>query len=236
MKQNNLNEYINKFAKLEEEKFERMHLIKGEQVKHCIDDTDARFYRIGWIVTNNGRVWSLNQNRWLFPWLNGKYWRVANTYVHLLINYYFMSEEDKKVLKVLKEHNMKCSNSEFWHLDVHHLQAVQKFDTSKMTKEERIRACMEVNKKENLKYQIKEIDHSDDHRIMKGEKTIGEIKGTEQLDCFASIVRNSGADEVYITYSELGKRQINTLLKLKGTTAEEENKLDKITQSKFLLR
>ncbi|MBQ8814044.1 MAG: hypothetical protein IJZ85_06095 [Lachnospiraceae bacterium] len=224
---------IKVFADLEKDNFAILNLKKNEQIKHCIDNKMPEYYHTGWAVTSEGRVWSLNRNRWLVPRNQNGYWRVENIYVHRLVDYYFLSDEEKIIKMVLEEHNKNCNESDRWSGEVHHIIAGSKADSTKMTNEERIEACMKVNNKANLFFQIENVDHKDVHRIMKGEKTIGEKKGTEQLDVFNSIVRNS-KPSAYISYDENGKKMINMTLKLKGTTPEEDERLDKEIGHKFL--
>lgn len=230
-----IEKYRQRYSVLEKEGFKKLELLEGEEVRHCIDDTGMKFYKMCWAVTSKGRVWSLSQNRWHVPWINGKYWRVANTYVHLLVNHYFMTDEDKFVLRVVEENNKKVADSEKWHIEVHHLKSVENIDYKTMSKDERIYACMAVNSKEDLKCQIKETDHVDDHRIMRGKQTRGEEKGTERFDCFTRMVMNScdSNSTTYISYDENGKRMINMTLKLKGTTPEEDEELDRTVSHKF---
>ena len=227
MKQNRLERCTNKYAELKRDNFKIMNLKKGELIKHCVDDRFMKFYKIGWAVTSEGRVWSLIHNKWLNPRNQKGYWRVANVYVHELVDYYFMTDEEKAMTMQVKEHNKKCVDSEKIELEVHHLKETQAMDSSVMTKEERIKACMESNHKGNLILQKKD-DHRDSHKIMKGKKTKGEESGTEQFDCMTSILRNSNST-AYVSYDEQGKRLLNFSIKLKGTTQEEDDELDKIT-------
>lgn len=235
MKKNKLDRYKEKYKELEKENFARMNLKEGENVKHCIDNTDERFFYVGWLVTSEGRVWSLAHKRWLVPWINERgYWRVANTYVHKLVCYYFLSEDDRSILKIIEEHNKMGESEEKWTDEVHHKELVEKIDYVNMSNEERIVACMKVNNKNNLVYQIKK-DHVDIHRIMNGNKTKGEEEGIEQFDCFTCIMRNSGVDSAYVSYNEDEKKVYNMTLKLKGMTLEEEEEFDKKLKNSKLL-
>ena len=226
MNEKEVNKYKAKYEQLKKEKFAILNLVQGEQVKHCRDEK-IKYNKFRWLVTSEGRIWSLSHNKWLNPRNQRGYWRVANVYVHELVNHYFLTSEDENCIKVVNEHNSKCNNtSEIWHLDVHHLNPVEELDSSILTKEQRIQACMRVNNKVNLKYQIKELDHHDMHKLLKGKKTKGEEQGIEQFDGFTSVIKNSCLNTVYVSYAEDGKKQINMTVKLKGTTAEEEKELD----------
>lgn len=219
MKVSKLEKNIKKYAVLENDNFESLDLLPDEQIKHCIDACED-YYESGWVITNKGRVWSLTDKRWLIPWNDDGYWRVANEYVHRWVCYYFMSDEDKRILEMVEEHNTKCMESELWEVEVHHRETVEKMDYINMTDKERVLACMVVNHKGNLVYQIKK-DHSDVHKLMNGKKTRGEEDDKEQFDVFTSVVRN-GCPETYITYDEHGKKLVHMNLKLQGMTPEED--------------
>lgn len=220
------------FEALKISNFAGMNLKPNEQVKHCIDNTDSGYYQPNWAVTNHARIWSLSHKHWLLPRNQSGYWRVANKYVHRIVDHYFMSEEEKNTKRILEEHNQNCSEADMWSGDVHHIKTGSKMDSSMMSKEERITECSKVNHKENLVFQIR-ADHKDAHRIMKGEKTVGEEKGTEQFDDFTSIIRNSNPAANY-SYDEQGKKLLHMKLKLQGTTPEEDAELDKKFPHRFL--
>ena len=221
--------YIRKYEELKMDSFKELNLESDELIVHGSDIEDRKFYKVSWAVTNKGRVWSLSRNRWMYPWLNGKYWRVANTYVHLLVNYYFITDEERKIKKYAEEHKKKY--------EVHHLDEVEALDLSVMTKEERIEACMKVNRKSNLMLQI-ERDHDDAHKLKKGKRKLGKDKeGYERVakfDSMTSIMIASNAS-VYFSYNENGKKELNTKLILPTLTPEEEKELDEKISYKFLL-
>lgn len=234
MNQNRLERYIRKFAELKKDNFKKLDLEKGEIIKHCIDNRDMKYYQEAWAVTSRGRIWSLGHNMWLNPRNQKGYWRVANVYVHELVNYYFMSDDEKMMLRYVEKRNKNSVDSEILELEVHHLEEVQIVDSSVMTKDARIKACMESNHKGNLILQIKE-DHRDSHRILKGKKTKGEEKGTEQFDVFMSVMRNSGVETAYVSYDGDGKKQYNVKNPLKGMMPEEELEYSKDANIPFLL-
>jgi len=229
-----LEKNLRKYEQMENENFHYLNLETDEQIVHCIDDSDERFYKTGWLVTNKGRVWSINHNKWLVPHIQEGYWRVENVYVHLLVNHYFLSEDDRRTIKVVEEHNASCAESDKWHIEVHHIKSVNKLDSSSMSDDEKILACMAVNNKANLICQIKETDHIDVHRIMNGKKTLGAEKGLETYDAPTSMFLNSGVSEASVTYNEDGNRVYNLTLRLKSTTPEEDEELDKIVPHPFL--
>lgn len=216
MNKSKLDVYKEKFAKLEKENFARMNLKEGEQVKHCIDNSHKRYYQIKWAVTSEGRVWSLSRNMWLNPRYENKYWRVENDYVHLLVDYYFITEKEENIKKLAEKNNKK--------LEVHHLERIEEVNMSVMTKKERIDACMKVNKKSNLMLQVVE-DHDDIHKIKKGKSELGKDEaGFErkvEFDSMTSIMINSDAS-IYFTYDENDKREINTKRTFPTLTPEEE--------------
>ena len=216
---------LNKYDILKNENFERMDLLPDEQIVHCIDENNVQHYFEGWLVTNKGRGWSLTDNRWFVPWMNENgYWRIANAYVHQLVCHYFMSDEDKRILKLVEEHNKNCAEEDQWSVEVHHKKPVEKIDYINMTDEEKMLACMAVNNKENLVYQIKK-DHSDVHKIAKGNRKLGKNKdGNERnviMDSLTSTLINSGAS-VHFSYDENGKKEMHTRLTLPTLTPEEE--------------
>ena len=209
---------MDKYELLEVTNFESLELLPDEKIAHCIDKD---YYENGWIITNKGRIWSITDNRWLVPWLNEKgYWRIANAYVHRWVCHYFMSTDDKRILKMVEDHNKECNDTDKWEAEVHHKQIIEKIDNyESMIKTERILACMAVNYKENLIYQrIK--DHDDDHNLLKGKQNISD--GTAQFDAMSSIMINSGLDSAYTTYGEDGKKQINMTVKIPTLTPEED--------------
>ncbi|MBR2895787.1 MAG: hypothetical protein IKC03_09050 [Oscillospiraceae bacterium] len=213
-----------KYKELEKSNFAIMHLRPGEMVKHCNQFEGTDCYQLGWAATNKGRTWSISQKRWHTPHLSNGYWRVANTYVHKLVDYYFMTDEEKYIKNMLEEHNKNCSPSERLVGEVHHKQPIKNVDCTKMSDEEKRHACMEVNYKENLMYEIRD-DHRDIHRIMNGKKTKGEKDGSVQFDVISSIMRNTTdnrSKEVTITYNEKGKPEINIKNCLETLTPELE--------------
>ena len=216
-----LEKNIKKFIEIKQENFKMMDLMEGEQVKHCVEFEGTDCFQSGWAVTNKGRVWSITDKRWLIPWYEDGYWRVANTYVHKLVDLYFMTEEEKRTKAVLDNYNANCTDSEKWSFEIHHIKKVLSIDYANMTKSERISACMQVNNKENLMYQIK-ADHKDVHRIMQGKRTSKEELGKEIFDSTMSIIRNSKPSEVFVTYNENGKKEITMVLRNLEMTPEEE--------------
>lgn len=221
-----LDVYKEKFIKLEKENFAIMNLKEGESVIHCIDDTDEKYYQFRWAITNKGRMWSIYQNRWLIPRKENGYWRIENIYVHEWVDYYFMTDNEKELKQMVKEHNDNCSDSEKLKLEVHHREVVKEMDSSKMTKEERIIECMKENNKENLMLQI-ESDHDVVHELMKGKRKLSKDKsGKERIfefDSMTSMLIDSGAS-VYFSYDENGNKELNTKLTLPTLTSEEEKK------------
>lgn len=221
-----LKEYKERYEELVKENFEKMNLKEGESVIHCIDDADEKYYQFRWAITNKGRMWSIYQNRWLIPRKENGYWRIENIYVHEWVDYYFMTDEEKNLKQMVEEHNKKCSDSEKIKLEVHHKKIVQEMDSSKMTKEERIEACMKENCKENLMLQI-EGDHDVVHELMKGKRKLSKDKsGKERIfefDSMTAMMINSGAS-VYFSYDENGNKELNTKLALPTLTSEEEKK------------
>lgn len=227
-------DYKEKFKKLEKDNFAIMNLKEDESVVHCIDDTDEKYYQFRWAITNKGRMWSLHQKRWMLPRKENGYWRIENIYVHEWVDHYFMNDEEKNMKRMVEEHNKKCIDSEKLKLEVHHKKLVQEMDSSKMTNDERVEACMQENYKENLILQI-EGDHNDVHKIMKGKRKLGiDKKGKERMlefDAMTSILINSGAS-VHFSYDVTGKKELTTKLVLPTLTAEEEKEYAKILMPK----
>lgn len=222
-----------KFNNLKKDNFKSLNLKEGELVAHCNRYEGTRYYQDGWIVTNKGRIWSLYKNMWLNPRNQNGYWKVLNEYVHIFVDYYFFDDDEKRIYKTLLEHNEKCNKNDQWHSHVHHKHSVIKIDSTKMSKDERIQACMTINYKENLMFQIKETDHKNNHRIMKGKKTLGEESGVEQFDCPSSIIKNSLPDTVYYSYDENGNKLVHMTKKLKGMTPDEIKEWDMKVPHKF---
>lgn len=224
-----------KYKELEKNGFQKLNLYVDEQVMHCIDESESKYNLFRWIVTNKGRVWSLSQNKWLNPRNQRGYWRIANVYVHELVSHYFLTTEEKNTLEIVSEHNKKCDISEIWHLHIHHLKPVIKMDSTKMTKEERIHACMAVNYKENLILQIKETDHKNDHKIMKGIKPIYDGEKVE-CDTCTSIMINSKPNIVYTKYNEKTNRELEMIYNIPTLTSDEEIEYEKKTNNSFLIQ
>lgn len=224
----------NNYMELEKSNFAIMQLLPGETVKHCNKFEGTDCYQLGWAVTNKGRTWSIPQKKWHIPWNDNGYWRVADTYVHKLVDYYFMSDEEMHIKNMLEEHNKHCLDSEKWMAEIHHKKPVKCVDYTKMSDDEKLCACMEANHKENLMYQISN-DHRDVHKLMNGQKTKGEKEGTEQFDNILSILRNTNGNtpkEVTITYNEEGKREINIKTCFDNLTPELEKEYEKMLKTK----
>lgn len=241
---------------------EELELLPDEDIQHCNKEPYKQY---GWVVTSKGRIWSLNHNIWLKPvQYNNGYWGINDDkttyYVHDLVGFYFLTEEEKRIMKLVEEYNKnvdvetekeiaaseelsrrtkaekeKYKDKKRLHTEFHHKNKINRnvIDTKQMPKDEErifcINECMKTNYKDNIVIQIKETDHVDTHRIMKGQKTLEEQElETNVFDTFMNVIRNSKPDNVYCSYTEEGNREINVKLNLQGTTIKEEKVYDEL--------
>ena len=218
----NANNNILKFETLVANNFQSLGLLKGEQIVQCLDESTKGMYYPGWAVTSEGRVWSINRNRWLIPHYQNGYWRVGNCYVHLLVDHYFCDNAEKGIKKMYLLLNSMRGESEKFHLSVHHIKPILKIGCAVMTPQEKIDACMAVNKKKNLILQIEELDHLDNHRLMRGLKTQGMKQNAETWDKALQAMVIPYVTEAYVTYSQECKKEYNIVAALPTISKEDE--------------
>ena len=143
--------YKEKFAMLDKSK---IGLMDGEKIKHCVDQEsfNGKMYVPEWAITNMGRGFSLFRNDWLVPQATGRrnYWHFCGSKqpaVHELVVCYFKDASDKIAVEEFGEEK----------IEVHHEIPIMIPDSLKKgtveNRSERIKHCMECNRKSNVFYQ-----------------------------------------------------------------------------------
>lgn len=201
----------------------KMELKTGEQIAHCIDSKseNGKYYYPEYVISNKGRIWTLNQSKWLTPTITKGYWTQdpsdkSEIYIHRFVCHYFQNESDKVAIEFFGEENLKA----------HHIRAINIPKRLKGTgnRKEKIAQCMKDSCKDNIVYQ-EENDHQNDTRLANGNITIQESNGTEvwsqELQDIRTLFYNSGQVEgnsfgTYYIYSkdEKGNLIKNNNLKL----------------------
>lgn len=242
MRTNALKKHQANVRKFKQLKTEKMGLLQGEQIAHCIDSKSfgGKFYYPEFVVTNKGRVWSLNRSQWLSPQIsadinkNKSYWsidpkdenRVTQTvYVHSLVCNYFRNESDKIAIEFFGEDNVQA----------HHIIAINipKSLKGRGKRQAKIKQCMKDSCKTNIVYQETHTDHKNDTRLANGNITLQEKTGVDEWDNELKDIRtmmyNSGQVKgngygTYYVYSkdENGKlkKSITQTIKLKGVLSK----------------
>lgn len=228
---------VRKFKSIDKTK---MELKPGEKIVHCIDSKsfNGKFYYPQWVVSDEGRVWSLHCNKWMTPQIlkreGNSYWGLPtrkkvkkldydpkSVYVHALVCNYFKNDSDKIALEFFGEDNIQA----------HHINAINIPNKlrGKGKRAKKIKQCMKDSCKKNIVYQEKTADHLNDTMMANGRTTTQEKENqsvwSKELQDIRTMFYGSGqlpgnSFGTYYVYSkdEQGnlKKSINMTLGLKG--------------------
>lgn len=242
MKTNALKKHQVNVRKFNQLNTQKMELLPGEQIAHCIDSKSfgGSLYYPEYVVTNKGRVWTLNQNKWLTPQIskdidiNNAYWSLnpkekgitKTVYIHCLVCNYFRNESDEIAIEFFGEKNVQA----------HHIISINipKSLKGKGKRADKMKQCMKDSCKSNVVYQEKITDHKNDTSMANGGVTSQERRGSavwdDELKETRTMMYRSGqlkgnAYGVYYVYSkdENGNlmKKITQTLKVKGSPMPE---------------
>ena len=224
--------YERKFK--EQEELIKRQLMPGEEYKHCLDwdSWGGRYYCPCWVVTSEGRVWSLWFERFNTPYFersgnrnaNGEYFqgkyyyqngteqilerfgikRPARCYVHCLVANYFC---DKTAIELFGEEHCK----------VHHIFGYD-WDAD----------CMWQNRAKHIQY-VKDDDHvllnAIQKKTQRARKLLHDAEKEGEDTTYLRLLLENGAFEsdgyklkngISLTYDSKGKKTLKTIIPISG--------------------